>query len=175
MARYVAGLGWALGVFTLAMVVRALVQDRMALWEEVPVIPGLFSLRYGRNPGAAFGLFGDAAAGFRIPLLVGVAVLALAAVTVMYVREGHRSRALSFGLATLAGGAAANLTERLLAGDVVDYLDVYVGAYHWPTFNLADVAINVGVGLLLLDAWQERGAARGGARSPAAPPLESRE
>lgn len=156
MSRYVAGLGGALGVFAVAMVVRALVQAEMDLGQEIPVVPGLFSLRYGRNPGAAFGLFGGAAAGWRIPFLVGVAALALAVVTITYVREEHRSRALRFGLAALAGGAAANLTERLLAGNVVDYLDVYIGAYHWPTFNVADVAINVGVGLLLLDAWRGR-------------------
>jgi signal peptidase II len=126
----------------------------MALGQEIPIIPGLMSLRYVRNPGAAFGLFAAAPASFRVPFLVGVAILALVAISWMYLREGQESGPLRFGLATLAGGATANLWERLLAGEVVDYLDVYVGSYHWPTFNLADIAINVGVGFVLLNTWQ---------------------
>ncbi len=163
--RHLPGLAWAAGVMLLAMGIRALVQVEMVLGQEIPVIPGLFSLRYVRNPGAAFGLFAGAAPGVRLPFLVAVALLALAVVTVMYVREGHRSRVMRLGLATLAGGAVANLLERLLAGDVIDYLDVYIGSYHWPTFNLADIAINVGTGLLLLDAWRESRPARRTART----------
>jgi signal peptidase II len=154
--RHLITLAWAAGVSLLAMALRALVQAQMVLGQEIPIIPGLFSLRYVRNPGAAFGLFAAAPTQFRIPFFTGVGILALIVVTFMYVREGHKSGALRFGLAMLGGGAVANLLERLLAGEVVDYLDLYVGWYHWPTFNLADIAINVGVGLLALDAWRGR-------------------
>lgn len=110
--------------------------------------------------GGGFGLFAAAPAKFRLPFFLGVAIFALFAITVIYLREGHESRRLRLGLAMLAGGAGANLLERLLVGEVVDYLDVYVGTYHWPTFNLADIAINVGVGLLLLETFRDRGASR---------------
>jgi len=156
MSRHLAAGSLAGGVLAACLMVRSLVQVTIALGQQIPVIPGLFSLWHVRNPGAAFGLFAAAPAGFRIPFLIGVAILALVVVTGMYLRQGHESRSLRFGLATLAGGAAANLLERVLTGEVVDYLDLYVGRYHWPTFNLADIAINVGVGLLLLDAWRGR-------------------
>jgi signal peptidase II len=72
-------------------------------------------------------------------------------------REAHEGWLTRISLASVAGGAMSNLVERLLAGDVVDYLDVYVGPYHWPTFNLADTAISVGVGLILLEIlWGQR-------------------
>lgn len=160
MSRHLAAGSLAGGVLAACLMVRSLVQTTMAFGQQIPVIPGLFSLWHVRNPGAAFGLFAAAPAGFRIPFFIGVAILALVVITVMYLRQGHESRSLRFGLATLAGGAAANLLERLVAGEVVDYLDVYVGSYHWPTFNLADVAINVGVGLLLLDMWRRRPSSR---------------
>jgi signal peptidase II len=160
MRRHVAAGSLAVGVVAVCFIVRSVVQAAMALGQEIPVIPGLFSLRYVRNPGAAFGLFAAAPAKFRLPFFLGVAIFALFAITVIYLREGHESRRLRLGLAMLAGGAGANLLERLLVGEVVDYLDVYVGTYHWPTFNLADIAINVGVGLLLLETFRDRGASR---------------
>lgn len=144
------------GLVAACMLVRATVQGGMLLGQEIPLVPGLFSLRYLRNPGAAFGLLAAAPEGFRLLFFIAVAGLALVTLTWMYIREGHESRPLRIGLAIMAGGAAANLWERLLAGDVVDYLDVYVGSYHWPTFNLADTAISVGVGLLLLDIVSRR-------------------
>lgn len=151
-ARHLYALAMFGGLVAICMLVRAGVQGGMLLGQEIPIVPGLFSLHYVRNPGAAFGLLAAAPAGFRLPFLIAVSVLALVALTVMYIGEGHKSRLLRIGLASVAGGAAANLLERLLAADVVDYLDVYVGVYHWPTFNLGDTAITVGVGLLLLDA-----------------------
>jgi signal peptidase II len=160
MRRHVAAGSLAVGVVAVCFIVRSVVQAAMALGQEIPVIPGLFSLRYVRNPGAAFGLFAAAPAKFRLPFFLGVAIFALFAITVIYLREGHESRRLRLGLAMLAGGAGANLLERLLVGEVVDYLDVYVGTHHWPTFNLADIAINVGVGLLLLETFRDRGASR---------------
>jgi len=152
------------GVVATCMTIRAMVEEGMLLGQEIPIVQGLFSLRYARNPGAAFSLFASAPEWFRTPFFIAVAVLALVVLTVMYIREGHESRLLRIGLASVAGGAVANMLERLLAGEVVDYLDVYVGSYHWPTFNLADCAISVGVGLMLLDVlWGQRARQRAAA------------
>ncbi len=139
------------GVVATCMTVRAMVEEGMFLGQEIPIIPDLFSLRYLRNPGAAFSLLSTAPAEFRAPFFIAVTVLALVALTMMYMKEGHESRLFRIGTASIAGGGASNLVERLLAGDVVDYLDIYVGSYHWPTFNLADTAISIGVGLILLE------------------------
>jgi signal peptidase II len=141
------------GVLATCMMVRAVVQEGMWLGQEIPIIPGLFSLRYLRNRGGAFSLFASTPEWFRLLFFVSMGVLALIAIILLYVRDGGERWHRRVGLAMLAGGGAANLLERLLVGDVVDYLDVYVGSYHWPTFNLADTAITAGISLLLLDVF----------------------
>jgi signal peptidase II len=113
---------------------------------DFTVIPGLFSVIYGTNTGVAFGLFRD------FPL--GVTLLGLvlfAGILIYIIRAAPTADGLErAGLALLLGGAAGNLIDRFRRGYVVDYLDVYVGEYHWPAFNLADSAITVSVGLLVL-------------------------
>ena len=126
---------------------------------DVVVIPGLFSVTFGTNTGVAFGLFRD------FPL--GVTLLGLvlfAGILVYVVRAAPVAGGLErTGLALLLGGAAGNLIDRFRLGYVVDYLDVYLGEYHWPAFNLADSAITVSVALLVFAlrpksrrAWEVR-------------------
>jgi signal peptidase II len=112
------------GIVAICMIVRARVQDEMFLGQAIPIIPGLFNLRYLRNPGAAFSFMATAPEELRMPFFIGVTVLALAALTIMYIRDGHESWLTRISLVGVAGGAISNLVERLLAGDVVDYLDV---------------------------------------------------
>lgn len=163
--HHLCALAVLVGLVATCMLVRAKVRDEMFLGQAIPIIPGLFSLRYVRNPGAAFSFLATASEEFRVPFFIGVTVLALAALTIMYIRDGHESWLTRISLISVAGGAISNLLERLLAGDVVDYLDVYVGPYHWPTFNLADTATSVGVGLLLQEILWSQGSR---AKSPTA-------
>ena len=112
---------------------------------DFTVIPGLFSVTFGTNTGVAFGLFRD------FPLGVTLLGLVLFAGILLYIIRSAPADGLErAGLALLLGGAAGNLIDRFRLGYVVDYLDVYVGEYHWPAFNLADSAITVSVGLLVL-------------------------
>ena len=117
------------------------------------VIPGLFSVSFGTNTGVAFGLFRE------FPL--GVTLLGLglfAGILIYIIRAAPVADGLErAGLALLLGGAAGNLIDRFRLGYVVDYLDVYIGEYHWPAFNLADSAITVSVALLVLALWRRRG------------------
>ena len=110
------------------------------------VAPGFFDLRLVLNRGAAWGML----AGRRL-LLCGVSA-AMLAVLWANRRELLRTRLSSAASALLAGGIAGNLVDRLLRGEVVDMLDFHWGASAFPTFNLADAAISVGVGLLLLSS-----------------------
>lgn len=108
---------------------------------SVPVIPGILSLTHVQNPGIAFGLLGG----------ISPAITAVVALTLFFILLYNRARWLATrgaaaGLALMAGGAGGNLLDRARFGYVVDYLDVHV----WPVFNLADVAIVSGAGLLLL-------------------------
>ncbi len=145
----------ALAVFTLDQATKAVVEARIPLHDVRPVIPGLFQLTHVKNRGAAFGLFADSPSELKIVLLIAVSVLALGLVLVLLWR--HQPGAwpgawrTGVGLALILGGATGNLFDRLLHGSVVDFLDFYLRSYHWPAFNVADSAIVVGAGLLVLD------------------------
>ncbi|HTK88934.1 MAG TPA: signal peptidase II [Verrucomicrobiae bacterium] len=134
-----------------------LVADQITKWwalhglrfgEAVPVIPGLFSLTLVMNPGLAFGMLGGVPEAFRwmVGLLSIGAVVLLAVIAARLLPTGGAWTRLSLGL--IFGGAAGNLIDRVRFGAVVDYLDFYWGAYHWPAFNVADSAITVGVTIL---------------------------
>jgi len=131
------------------------VHHTFMLHESRPVIAGVFHLTYVRNPGAAFGLFARQHANFRrafFPVVTGVAVLAL----LWYFSRIPPEHSLAlWGICLIVGGAIGNGIDRLWLGQVIDFLDVFWRTYHWPAFNLADSAICVGVGLLLLDAFRQ--------------------
>jgi signal peptidase II len=114
------------------------------------IIPGFFNLTYVTNTGAAFSFLAGPAGGWRQVFFVVVSVVAL--VGIGWAMFAYRRQGVLFllGLAGIGGGAAGNLIDRLRFGAVVDFLDFYVGRYHWPAFNVADSAITVGVGLFLL-------------------------
>lgn len=101
------------------------------------------------NRGVSFGLF-SAAPGWLPWLLAGFAVVIAAALAIWMLRV--RDRLLATGLGLVIGGALGNVIDRFRFGAVVDFLDFHAASYHWPAFNVADSAITVGVGLLLLDA-----------------------
>lgn len=123
-----------------------------ALWPPyspgIPVLPG-FDLRLGFNIGVTFGLFAQSAAG-AVWLLVAVTFAVVVALAVWLWRTHLRLEA--FGLGLVIGGACGNIVDRLRLGAVVDFLDLHYAGWHWPTFNLADVAIVCGVAALLLAA-----------------------
>jgi signal peptidase II len=87
----------------------------------------------------------------RHPLFVAIAVAAALLIVLYRHRHLRQNPLASAALGLILGGAVGNLVDRLRYGTVVDFLDVYLGAYHWPAFNVADSAISTGVGLMLLD------------------------
>jgi signal peptidase II len=123
----------------------------MRLHESIPVIQGFFNITYVRNPGAAFGFLADASPLFRSIFFVAVTVLAI----ILVVHYIWKSRAeepfLTFALALILAGAVGNLIDRVRLGEVIDFLDVYIGSYHWPAFNVADSAISVGAVILFIE------------------------
>ena len=113
---------------------------------QVIPVTGFFNLVLGFNTGVSFGLFGEAPAwllmAFILPMVAGLLV--------WMTRTDSRLTAIALGL--VVGGAFGNLLDRLRHGAVTDFLDFHVGAYHWPAFNFADVAIVSGVALLLIES-----------------------
>jgi signal peptidase II len=143
------------GTAALDLATKALIEANFRLYESVPVVKGFFHLTYVRNPGAAFGMFGGTSSS-RIPFFVVLTLAVLAVLLWMYSRLGPGTKRVATGFALIFGGAVGNLVDRLRYGEVVDFLDVFLGNNHWPAFNVADVAICVGAGLILLDELTSR-------------------
>ena len=142
-----AGLALAADQTSKAVVLR----NAETLSGRVEVVPG-FDLVLGRNDGVAFGLLG----GVGPWALVGLAAVVVAWLLVAMLRAPRRPEAIAYG--AVIGGAIGNVMDRLRYGAVTDFLDVHAGAWHWPAFNLADVAIVCGVaGIVLFDLVGRRG------------------
>lgn len=137
-----------LAVIGLDQATKLWVVQALNLYESRQIIPGFFALMYARNTGVAFSMFAHHDSWGHY-FFVGINCLAVLGLTVANFRmESGRSRYI-VPFALIAGGAAGNVIDRLRFGWVIDFLDVYAGTYHWPTFNIADSAICVGVGLFL--------------------------
>ncbi|HKW26244.1 MAG TPA: signal peptidase II [Terriglobales bacterium] len=128
-----------------------IVDKNIALHESVAVVPGFFHLTHVENRGAAFGLFAESPSEWKIAVLVLFSLVALVVVSALLWKNSHAMTTTGVGLALILGGALGNLWDRLVSGQVVDFLDFYVGSYHWPAFNLADSAIVVGALLLVTE------------------------
>src|SRR5271157_477914 len=136
-------------VLLLDRVAKWAVARDIALHDSVTVIPGFFHLTHVQNTGAAFGLFAESSAQWKVGALVSFSVVALVIVSGLLWKNGHALSTTTIGLSLILGGATGNLWDRMMTGRVVDFLDFYVGSYHWPAFNVADSAIVVGAILLV--------------------------
>jgi signal peptidase II len=128
-----------------------LVAQHIRLYAHIQVIPGFFRLTHTENTGAAFSLFADSPTPLKTGLLITFSAVALVVVSVLLWKNNHAHMATGIGLSLILGGALGNLWDRLARGRVVDFLLFYVKQYQWPVFNLADSAIVVGAGLLVLE------------------------
>jgi signal peptidase II len=130
--------------------------------EELPVIPGFFDLTHVRNPGGAFSFFADGAPEHRMLFFVGSTLIAIGLLIAFLVRHDPHERLAPFALGAILGGALGNLIDRLVYGEVIDFLNFHLlGGYTWPTFNFADSAIVVGVAVLLADVFLHQDAVDG--------------
>lgn len=141
----------ALVIVVLDQAVKALVRQRMALNESITVIPGFFDLTRVHNTGTAFGFMNATDFPFKTVVLALVAIGALTALA-MYAASLPLDQWIArTGLALILGGAAGNLIDRVTAGYVVDFVDLYWSGWHFWAFNVADASITVGVALMILD------------------------
>jgi signal peptidase II len=123
---------------------KAWVVASMNLHDSHAVIKGLFNITYIRNPGAAFGFLAGASPLFRYVFFIAVTVGAILLI-IYYLRiTKMEDLGLVSALALIFAGAVGNLIDRARFGEVVDFLDFYIGKYHWPAFNAADSAITIG-------------------------------
>ena len=130
---------------------KALVRATLRLHDSVSVVPGLVDLTHVRNAGAAFGVLNSAEFPFKTAVITLIAVAALLGVGLYAASLPADQRVARLGLALILGGAIGNLIDRMSTGNVVDFVDVYWRDHHFWAFNVADSAITVGVGLMILD------------------------
>jgi signal peptidase II len=130
---------------------KAIIQSQFALNESVSVVDGLFNITYVRNTGVAFGIFSTITSPAKSVLLSLFTLVAAIVVVVYSLSTPVRNRLLQMALGLILGGALGNLYDRLRFGYVVDFLELYFRNYHWPSFNVADSAISIGVCLLAIE------------------------
>ena len=135
---------------------KTLVRQQLALHEHVTVIPNLLDFRYVQNTGAAFGFLNSADIPFKAALMTAVALFALIAIAIYASHLSSEEPLAKLGLASILGGATGNLIDRIMHGYVIDFIDWHwYNDFTWPTFNIADSAISVGVVLLLISSFKQ--------------------
>lgn len=149
----------ALAVLALDQWTKWLVEIHLPPLASETVIPGLLNFTHVRNTGVAFGLLAAHGDGARTAALLVLGGVALAVVIWYFHRTPVEDRILLAALGLVLGGAVGNLADRLATGAVTDFVDFYVGTYHWHTFNVADSAITVGLFLMAWDAFRDRSTA----------------
>ena len=151
--RYRVVLGVGVGALVLDQLTKLWIMASIPLNGGVEVIPGLFDLVNIRNRGAAFGFLNRSDIEWQFWLFLAATAIS-AVVVFMLARSARRNETWLFvGLGMVLGGAAGNLIDRIRFRAVVDFLDFFVGQWHWPAFNVADIAICCGAGLVCLSLW----------------------
>jgi signal peptidase II len=129
-------------------IVRAKLYPRDAL----EIVPGYLSLSYMHNSGVAFGIFDDVESAWKPYVLAGMAIVAVIAIIIYGMHASRNRKLLQLALAITLGGILGNFVDRLFRGYVIDFIAFHIKeAFHWPTFNIADSAITIGIALLLID------------------------
>ena len=138
-------------VVALDQITKRLVASKLDLHDSREVVAGVVSLTHVRNRGAAFGFLSNADLPHQSLLFAVLSLLALGAIAVYAFKLPAAQRWPQCALALIMGGAVGNLIDRIAYGYVIDFVDVYWRAHHWPAFNVADSCISVGVGMLIVD------------------------
>jgi signal peptidase II len=141
----------AAAVVALDRLTKWIVETRVSLVDSFRVIPGFFDIVHTQNRGVAFGLLDDSAGGWQSAILVVLSLAAVGLLSALLWNPRRLDPRSLWGFSLILGGAAGNVFDRIIFGRVTDFLLVYIGSYQWPAFNVADSAIVIGCGLLLLD------------------------
>ncbi|WGE33481.1 signal peptidase II [Actinobacillus genomosp. 1] len=151
------GIKWlwlSLATIIIDLWTKYLVVQRFDLYESVNVLP-VFNLTYVRNYGAAFSFLADHG-GWQKYFFLGLAIVISLGLTAMLWRNQSVKKLENSAYALIIGGAIGNAIDRAYNGYVVDFFDFYWDIYHYPVFNVADIAIVVGAGLLILEAFLDK-------------------
>jgi signal peptidase II len=152
------------GVFLIDQSTKAWAVRRLRLGDQIEVISGFLNLAYAQNTGVAFSMLDDHGDPGRWGLSI-VAIVAGVLVMYFFWRTPRSDDRMLGSLALLLAGIVGNVTDRLRLGFVVDFIDVQFGSWHYPTFNVADMAIVVGAGLMIIDLFLSKRSQKSEVRS----------
>jgi signal peptidase II len=141
----------AAGVVVADQITKRMVARMIELHDSHEIVPGLASLTHVRNRGAAFGFLSNADLPYQSVLFSVLSLVALVAIAAYAFKLPATQRWTQVALALIMGGAVGNLIDRMAHGFVIDFVDVYWRAHHWPAFNVADSCISIGVVMLVLE------------------------
>lgn len=136
-------------VIIIDQITKAVILSFIPLYRSIAVVQGFFSLTHIQNPGGAFGFMSNQSSSLLNIIFLFVASLAICLVFYFYINTPKKYNLLATGFALIFGGAIGNMIDRIRFGKVVDFLDFYIGDFHWPAFNVADSAISVGIVIFL--------------------------
>ena len=138
-------------VVILDQITQALVRAKLPLYASTTIIPGFMDFTHVPNSGTAFGLLQSVDFPFKTALIAMIAAAAMISVGIYAASLARHQLVARIGLALIIGGAAGNLIDRVVAGSVVDFVDVYWRTWHFWVFNVADSAISIGVTVMIVD------------------------
>jgi len=136
------------GVILADQVTKYIIKINIGLYDHIVVIKNFFNITHILNPGGAFGLFASQSLEIRKFIFLFISSLVALFILWFYKKSAEKFIFLSYALALIFGGAVGNLIDRFLYGKVVDFLDFYIGSFHWPAFNVADSGISIGMVIL---------------------------
>jgi signal peptidase II len=142
----------AAAVIALDQYTKYLICANLGMYGRIEVIPGYLDIIHIRNSGVAFGFLKGFGTQYKTLSLIGVAAVAVFLLGFLISQVRRDQKLQAFSLALIVGGAIGNIIDRFRLGEVVDFVDAHwQGIYHWPAFNVADMAISIGIVLLLID------------------------
>ena len=142
----------AAAVIALDQYTKHLICAGLDLYGRIEVIPGYLDIIHIRNAGVAFGFLKGFGGEYKTLSLIAVAAVAVFLLGFLISQVRREQKLQAFSLALILGGAVGNIIDRFRLGEVVDFVDAHwLESYHWPAFNVADMAISIGIALLLID------------------------
>lgn len=154
--HYILAGSLAATVTVLDQLSKYLVQQHLTLYASTTVIPGFFNLVHTLNRGAAFGFQNSPDGTWQPYFFIAVSVLAVVIILNLLSKADHGSQLFVVALGLILGGAVGNLIDRVRLGQVIDFLEFYLGSFVWPAFNVADIAITLGSMTLILSFYTRK-------------------
>lgn len=139
------------GIVVLDQITKVYIENSFDLFQKIEVIENIFSITHVRNKGAAFGLLSSFDSSFVPVFFILASFTAMGVILYLYKNLPEKRYIPQIALSLIFAGALGNLIDRLRIGEVIDFLDFHWYQYHWPSFNIADSSITVGVIIFILN------------------------